>query len=82
MKQELDSVLTPYGESAVGGESYAGIVWDIRHMMSTVIKTADSFDNLQLLQPENPFLATRRMQLRFDGVGWTRGRGCTLLLVR
>eukprot|EP00965_Chrysotila_dentata_P200416 6179966-Pleurochrysis_carterae.AAC.3 len=82
MKAQLDSVLTPYGELAVGGASYTGVLWDMCRMMSTVINAAHTFENLQPLQLENPALSSRRMQMNFDGMGWTRGHGCTRLILR
>eukprot|EP00965_Chrysotila_dentata_P223057 6193364-Pleurochrysis_carterae.AAC.2 len=81
MKQQLDSVLTPYGKVAVAGATYSGVVWDVRSMVSTVIQSAHAFDYLRALQPENPALAARRMQLQFAGMGWTLGKGCTRLVV-
>eukprot|EP00965_Chrysotila_dentata_P199037 6179149-Pleurochrysis_carterae.AAC.1 len=50
--------------------------------MSSVIHAADALDKLRPLQPDNSAVSLRRMQLQFDGMAWTRGRGCTRLLVR
>eukprot|EP00965_Chrysotila_dentata_P005730 188760-Pleurochrysis_carterae.AAC.1 len=51
-------------------------------MTSSVINAAHAFENWQPLQPDNPHFATRRMQMQFDGMGWTRGHGCTCFIFR
>eukprot|EP00965_Chrysotila_dentata_P028479 945935-Pleurochrysis_carterae.AAC.1 len=59
MKAELDAVLTPFGKIAVGSETYSRVVWDVRHMMASIIHTAHTFGYLQPLETKNPAFATR-----------------------
>eukprot|EP00965_Chrysotila_dentata_P119020 3934895-Pleurochrysis_carterae.AAC.1 len=51
-------------------------------MASSVIGAAAAFKNLRPLNTANPSTSYRRLQLQFDGMSWTRGRGCTRLVVR
>eukprot|EP00965_Chrysotila_dentata_P100879 3332553-Pleurochrysis_carterae.AAC.2 len=51
-------------------------------MASSALAAATTFANLRPLDRSNPFATFRKMQLQFDGMSWTRGHGCTRLIVR
>eukprot|EP00965_Chrysotila_dentata_P047369 1571601-Pleurochrysis_carterae.AAC.2 len=78
----LDEVVTPFGELSVGGNDFNTAAWDIRTMASSVLAAAAAFNNLRDLSSTNPLISTRKIQLQFDGMSWTRGHGCTRLIVR
>eukprot|EP00965_Chrysotila_dentata_P072526 2396485-Pleurochrysis_carterae.AAC.1 len=78
----LDDVLTPFGELSIGGADFKSASWCIRRMGSSILTAAAAFNNLRPLESSNPLAATRRLKLQFDGMSWTRGHGCTRLIVR
>eukprot|EP00965_Chrysotila_dentata_P024914 826493-Pleurochrysis_carterae.AAC.1 len=49
-------------------------------MSSSVLAAAGAFNNLRKLDPSNPLASTRKTQIQFDGMSWTRGHGCTRLI--
>eukprot|EP00965_Chrysotila_dentata_P198289 6178694-Pleurochrysis_carterae.AAC.1 len=51
-------------------------------MASSVVAAASTFSNLRVLDATNPFTSVRKIHLQFDGMSWTRGHGCTSLILR
>jgi len=78
----LDDLITPFGDLSIGGDDFNTAVWSLSCMASSVIGAATASLNIRPLDPSNPFLAVRRLQLQFDGMSRTRGHGCTRLIVR
>eukprot|EP00965_Chrysotila_dentata_P039384 1309353-Pleurochrysis_carterae.AAC.1 len=78
----LDSLITPFGELSIGGHDFNTAAWRITTTASSVIGAATTFNNFRQLDASNPFLRHRKLQLQFDGMSWTRGHGCTRLIVR
>eukprot|EP00965_Chrysotila_dentata_P099984 3303797-Pleurochrysis_carterae.AAC.2 len=79
---EVDSYITPFGELGISGHDFNTVFWRITTMASSDIGAATAFDNLRQLDASNPFLQQQKVQLQFDGTSWTRGHGCTRLIVR
>eukprot|EP00965_Chrysotila_dentata_P243311 6205349-Pleurochrysis_carterae.AAC.2 len=78
----LDKVLLLFGELAVGSIYFNTASWDLRKMAASVLAAAKTFNNLRPLISGNPLASVRKIQLQFDGMSWTRGHGCTRLIVR
>eukprot|EP00965_Chrysotila_dentata_P250063 6209234-Pleurochrysis_carterae.AAC.1 len=78
----LSDLLAPFAKPSIGGDDLNSALWSIPQMASAVLGAAATFKNLRLLDFTNPFTATHKIQLQFDDMSWTRGHGCTRLIVR
>jgi hypothetical protein len=82
MRAALDSVLDPFGTLHITGEEYDAALWDIRLLLASALSYARRASNLLPLDPCNPLRSKRKAQIAFDGMGWTKGKGCVRLIIR
>eukprot|EP00965_Chrysotila_dentata_P054070 1794418-Pleurochrysis_carterae.AAC.1 len=79
----LNDLIFPFGELTIGGADFnSATVWNLARMASSVPGAAQTFQNIRPLASNNTFLSLRKVQIQFDGMSWTRGHGCTRLIVQ